>query len=212
MTGIAVIVVAHDSGPLLAQCVTRVLADAACCEVLVVDNASQDGAVDAVAAMKNARVLIVEDDERWLKTFHKMLGGEVALLDGSLNPQARQALVDRFQAGEIDVLVLSLRAAGAGINLTAATQVIHYDRWWNPAVEDQASDRAHRIGQTTTVVVHRLIANGTLERRIADVLEGKRKLAKALTAGGEGWICDLTDDELADLVLLSPLARQDAAA
>ena len=140
------------------------------------------------------------------------LGYEVALLDGSLNPQARQALVDRFQAGEIDVLVLSLRAAGAGINLTAATQVIHYDRWWNPAVEDQASDRAHRIGQTTTVVVHRLIANGTLERRIADVLEGKRKLAKALTAGGEGWICDLTDDELADLVLLSPLARQDAAA
>ena len=90
------------------------------------------------------------------------------LLHGSLSPARRDELVARFQAGDAPVFLLSLKAGGTGLNLTAATHVIHYDRWWNPAVEDQASDRAWRIGQTRAVQVHRLATRGTLEDRIAD--------------------------------------------
>jgi len=104
-------------------------------------------------------------------------------------------MVARFQAGEVPVFLLSLKAGGVGLNLTKATHVIHYDRWWNPAVEDQATDRAYRIGQDRPVQVHRLIAEGTLEERIATVLETKRGV-------GENWITELSDDELADLVRL----------
>jgi SNF2 family DNA or RNA helicase len=100
------------------------------------------------------------------------------------------------------VFLLSLKAGGVGLNLTRATHVIHYDRWWNPAVEDQATDRAYRIGQDRPVQVHRLIAEGTLEERIAVVLEKKRGLAEAVVGAGEDWITELSDDELADLVRL----------
>ena len=111
-------------------------------------------------------------------------------------------MVDRFQAGEIPVFLLSLKAGGVGLNLTRATHVIHYDRWWNPAVEDQATDRAYRIGQDRPVQVHRLIAEGTLEERIAQVLEKKRGLAESIVGAGEDWITELSDDALADLVRL----------
>ncbi|MFE6612395.1 DEAD/DEAH box helicase [Amycolatopsis sp. NPDC057786] len=124
------------------------------------------------------------------------------LLSGSSTPQAREDMVARFQAGEVPVFLLSLKAGGVGLNLTKATHVIHYDRWWNPAVEDQATDRAYRIGQDRPVQVHRLIAEGTLEERIAKVLETKRGLADAVVGAGENWITELTDDELADLVRL----------
>jgi SNF2 family DNA or RNA helicase len=80
--------------------------------------------------------------------------------------------------------------------------VLHYDRWWNPAVEDQATDRAYRIGQDKPVQVHRLIAEGTLEDRIAELLEKKRDLAEAVVGSGEGWITELSNDELAELVSL----------
>jgi SNF2 family DNA or RNA helicase len=98
--------------------------------------------------------------------------------------------------------VVSLKAGGTGLNLTRATHVLHYDRWWNPAVEDQASDRAWRIGQDRPVQVHRLICEGTLEERIAVLLETKRALADAVVGGGEAWVSELSDDELADLVAL----------
>ncbi|KFU77938.1 DEAD/DEAH box helicase, partial [Amycolatopsis lurida] len=124
------------------------------------------------------------------------------LLSGSSTPQAREDMVARFQAGEVPVFLLSLKAGGVGLNLTKATHVIHYDRWWNPAVEDQATDRAYRIGQDRPVQVHRLIAEGTLEERIAKVLETKRGLADAVIGAGENWITELSDDELADLVRL----------
>jgi SNF2 family DNA or RNA helicase len=88
------------------------------------------------------------------------------------------------------------------LNLTKATQVIHYDRWWNPAVEDQATDRAYRIGQDRPVQVHRMIVEGTLEERIAAVLETKRGLADAVVGSGEDWITELSDDQLAELVRL----------
>jgi SNF2 family DNA or RNA helicase len=101
------------------------------------------------------------------------------------------------------VFLLSLKAGGTGLNLTRATHVVHYDRWWNPAVEDQATDRAYRIGQDRPVQVHRMITEGTLEDRIATLLERKRELADAVVGSGEGWISELDDAELAELVTLS---------
>jgi SNF2 family DNA or RNA helicase len=111
-------------------------------------------------------------------------------------------MVRRFQAGEVPVFVLSLKAAGTGLNLTRADHVVHYDRWWNPAVEDQATDRAHRIGQTRVVQVHRLVAEGTVEESIAELISSKRSLADAVVNAGEGALTELTDAELADLVTL----------
>ena len=121
-------------------------------------------------------------------------------LHGGVTLPARQAMVDRFQSGEGPVLLLSLKAGGTGLNLTAATQVIHYDRWWNPAVEDQASDRAWRLGQTRTVQVHRLITEGTVEDRVAALLTAKRQLAGAVVGGGEAWLSEMSDADLAYLL------------
>lgn len=124
------------------------------------------------------------------------------LLHGGTPVPKREEMVDRFQAGEVPVFLLSLKAAGTGLNLTRADHVVHYDRWWNPAVEDQATDRAYRIGQTRPVQVHRLIAEGTIEDRIAAMLTSKRELAEAVLAGGEAALTELSDTELADLVEL----------
>ncbi|MCY0929993.1 SNF2-related protein [Streptomyces sp. H27-H1] len=124
------------------------------------------------------------------------------LLHGGTPVPRREELVDRFQAGEVPVFLLSLKAAGTGLNLTRAAHVIHYDRWWNPAVEEQATDRAYRIGQTQPVQVHRIIAEGTVEDRIAEMLEAKRALADAVLGSGETALTELTDRELADLVSL----------
>jgi superfamily II DNA or RNA helicase len=124
------------------------------------------------------------------------------LLHGGTAVAERQRMVDRFQSGEVPVFLLSLKAAGTGLNLTRAGHVVHYDRWWNPAVEDQATDRAHRIGQSRPVQVHRLIAEGTVEDRIAELLAGKRELADAVLGKGGGALTELTDTELAELVSL----------
>jgi len=123
-------------------------------------------------------------------------------LHGAVPVRRREEMVTRFQSGEVPVFLLSLKAGGTGLTLTRATHVLHYDRWWNPAVEDQATDRAYRIGQDRPVQVHRLIAEGTLEDRIAELLETKRELADAVIGSGEGWIAELSDGELADLVSL----------
>ncbi|MFF1494542.1 SNF2-related protein [Streptomyces sp. NPDC058304] len=124
------------------------------------------------------------------------------LLHGGTPVARREELVDRFQSGEVPVFLLSLKAAGTGLNLTRAGHVIHFDRWWNPAVEEQATDRAYRIGQTQPVQVHRIIAEGTVEDRIAEMLEAKRALADAVLGSGESALTELTDRELADLVSL----------
>ncbi|MFK4105414.1 DEAD/DEAH box helicase [Streptomyces sp. NPDC019531] len=126
----------------------------------------------------------------------------VDLLHGGTPVPERERMVDRFQSGAIPVLVLSLKAAGTGLNLTRAGHVIHFDRWWNPAVEEQATDRAYRIGQTQPVQVHRLITEGTVEDRIAEMLESKRALADAILGSGESALTELTDRELTDLVSL----------
>ncbi|MEU9063431.1 DEAD/DEAH box helicase [Streptomyces sp. NPDC048430] len=124
------------------------------------------------------------------------------LLHGGTPVPERERMVDSFQSGEIPVFLLSLKAAGTGLNLTRAAHVIHYDRWWNPAVEEQATDRAYRIGQTQPVQVHRLIAEGTVEDRISELLRSKRALADAVLGSGEAALTELSDRDLADLVSL----------
>ncbi|WP_225825309.1 DEAD/DEAH box helicase [Streptomyces naphthomycinicus] len=126
----------------------------------------------------------------------------VDLLHGGTPVPERERMVDRFQNGETPVLVLSLKAAGTGLNLTRAGHVVHFDRWWNPAVEEQATDRAYRIGQTQPVQVHRLVTEGTVEDRIAEMLAAKRALADAILGSGEAALTELTDRELSDLVSL----------
>ncbi|MFE0382497.1 SNF2-related protein [Streptomyces bungoensis] len=126
----------------------------------------------------------------------------VDLLHGGTPVPERERMVDRFQSGESPVLVLSLKAAGTGLNLTRAGHVVHFDRWWNPAVEEQATDRAYRIGQTQPVQVHRLVTEGTVEDRIAEMLAAKRALADAILGSGESALTELTDRELSDLVSL----------
>ncbi|MEV2247142.1 SNF2-related protein [Streptomyces sp. NPDC049970] len=124
------------------------------------------------------------------------------LLHGGTPVPEREVMVDRFQSAEVPVFLLSLKAAGTGLNLTRAAHVIHYDRWWNPAVEEQATDRAYRIGQTQPVQVHRLIAEGTVEDRISELLQSKRVLADAVLGSGEVALTELDDRDLADLVSL----------
>ncbi|MCX4714052.1 SNF2-related protein [Streptomyces griseus] len=128
-------------------------------------------------------------------------------LHGGTPVARREEMVARFQAGEAPVFLLSLKAAGTGLNLTRAGHVVHFDRWWNPAVEAQATDRAYRIGQTQPVQVHRLIAEGTIEDRIAEMLARKQGLADAVLGSGEAALTELTDAELADLVELRGGAR-----
>ena len=106
-------------------------------------------------------------------------------LDGATSAKARAERINAFQAGRGDVFLISLKAGGLGLNLTAADYVIHLDPWWNPAVEDQASDRAHRIGQTRPVTIYRLVAEGTIEEQIVDLLHRKRDLADQLLEGAD---------------------------
>ena len=122
-------------------------------------------------------------------------------LHGGLNPAARGDIVDAFQSGrdQARVLVLSLKAGGVGLNLTRANHVFHFDRWWNPAVEDQATDRVFRIGQTKNVQVHKLVCTGTLEERIDDLIQSKRSLSKAVVGESEGWLADMDNDALRSL-------------
>ncbi|MFF8797399.1 DEAD/DEAH box helicase [Streptomyces globisporus] len=124
------------------------------------------------------------------------------LLHGGTPVPERERMVDRFQSAEVPVFLLSLKAAGTGLNLTRAAHVVHFDRWWNPAVEEQATDRAYRIGQTQPVQVHRIVAEGTVEDRIAELLESKRALADAVLGSGESALTELSDRDLADLVSL----------
>jgi len=128
-------------------------------------------------------------------------------LHGGTPVREREAMVARFQAGEADpahvpVFLLSLKAGGTGLNLTRADHVVHLDRWWNPAVEEQATDRAYRIGQTRPVQVHRMITSGTIEEKVAELLTRKRALADAVLARGEAALTELSNADLRDFVSL----------
>ncbi|KPV43649.1 hypothetical protein AN477_11485 [Alicyclobacillus ferrooxydans] len=128
-------------------------------------------------------------------------GWRPQFLHGGLTSVTRGEIVDAFQSGrdKSPVLVLSLKAGGVGLNLTRANHVFHYDRWWNPAVEDQATDRVFRIGQTKNVQVHKLVCTGTLEERIDHLIQSKRSLSKAVVGESEGWLTEMDNDALRNL-------------
>ncbi|MEY4544616.1 MAG: polymerase-associated protein RapA [Pseudomonadota bacterium] len=143
--------------------------------------------------------------------FSANLGCEVVFLHGGTPKKARDEMIRRFQEEPHGprIFVLSIKAGGTGLNLTAASHVFHFDRWWNPAVEDQATDRAYRIGQKRTVQVHKLVCVGTVEEKIDRLLDQKRDLASKVVGDGEQWITELDGRALRDLFALSDGAVAD---
>ena len=141
------------------------------------------------------------------KRLEARFGRDVAFLHGGVPRSARDRMVERFQerAGPT-VFVLSLKAGGSGLNLTRANHVFHYDRWWNPAVENQATDRAFRIGQTKAVQVHKFVCAGTLEEKIAALIDRKAAVSERIVGTGEGWLTKLSNARLRELVALAPEA------
>ncbi len=141
----------------------------------------------------------------------ELFGEEVFFLHGGVARKRRDEMVERFQQDERApaIFVLSLKAGGTGLTLTRANHVVHFDRWWNPAVEDQATDRAFRIGQHRNVQVHKLVVAGTLEERIDEMIERKTEVAAAVVGSGEGWLTELSNDALRDLLRLGAEALGD---
>lgn len=138
---------------------------------------------------------------KWIEDAY---GRTPLFLHGGNSRKQRDAMVEDFQNNHQDtIFILSLKAGGTGLNLTAANHVIHYDLWWNPAVEAQATDRAYRIGQEKNVLVHRLLSEGTLEEKIDAMLKAKKELANLAVSTGEKWLGDLSNDELQNLVKLN---------
>jgi superfamily II DNA or RNA helicase len=163
-----------------------------------------DDILDVVLA-EGESVLVFSQYVQMVRLIERHLADQnIKTLTMSGQTRNRDETVAKFQAGAAPVLLLSLKAGGVGLNLTRATHVVHYDRWWNPAVEDQASDRAHRIGQDRPVQIHRLVTEGTLEERIATLLVSKRALAASVIGGGDSWLTDLSTAQLAELVALGP--------
>ncbi|WP_100332451.1 DEAD/DEAH box helicase [Bacillus xiapuensis] len=136
------------------------------------------------------------------REIERRFGIAVPFLNGSTSKEQRDRLVKNFQDGGFPVFLLSLKAGGTGLNLTAANHVIHYDRWWNPAVENQATDRAYRIGQDRFVHVHKMIATGTLEEKIDLMLEKKQALNEEIIRSDQ-WVTELSNEELLELISLS---------
>jgi SNF2 family DNA or RNA helicase len=153
-----------------------------------------------------------EMGERLVRELKHVLRTEVLFLHGGTPREQRDLLVKRFQdsGSTAKIFVLSVKAGGTGLNLTAATHVFHYDRWWNPAVEDQATDRAYRIGQQHHVQVHKFLCAGTIEEKIDAMLKSKRDLASRIVGEGEQWITELGNAELRELFALSPNAVIDS--
>ena len=170
------------------------------------DSAKAQALLDLLARSRAAgrKVLVFtqfrETGERLQDWIERASGRRPEFLHGGVSIATRTKMVDAFQNDRsVEVLLISLKAGGTGLNLTAASIVVHYDLWWNPAVEAQATDRAYRIGQKRDVLVYRLITEGTFEEKINRMLAQKRELADLTVATGETWIGDLTNDELADL-------------
>ena len=141
--------------------------------------------------------------ELLLKLINEVFGKQVPFLHGAVPRKKRDEMVDLFQNEKrVRTMILSLKAGGTGLNLTAAKNVIHFDLWWNPAVETQATDRAYRIGQTKDVLIYRLLTQGTFEEKINEMLLKKKELAELAVSKGEKWIGELSDDELTEIVRL----------
>ena len=153
----------------------------------------------------NEKVLIftqyVEMGEIMKKLISKTFNEEVLFLHGSLSRKKRDNMVKRFQNNtQTKIFIVSLKAGGTGLNLTAANHVVHYDLWWNPAVENQATDRAYRIGQKDNVMVYRFITTGTFEERINDMIHDKKELAELTVGSGEKFITEMSDNELKEML------------
>lgn len=173
---------------------------------------SESGKMDV---LMNILENILENDEKVLiftqyvkmgrimkELIEEKFSEEVLFLHGGISRTKRDAMIEDFQEGYPKIFILSLKAGGTGLNLTAASNVIHYDLWWNPAVENQATDRAYRIGQKENVMVYRFITTGTLEERINQILLGKRELVEMTIEGNESFITEMSDDELRDMLNL----------
>ena len=133
-----------------------------------------------------------------------ILGQRPPFLHGGVSRTKRENMISSFQNGpQVPILLISLKAGGTGLNLTAANRVIHYDRWWNPAVEDQATDRAWRIGQNQTVFVHKLVCQGTLEEKIDQLLTDKKELAEKSVGTGDDWFTNLDTEQLREVLSLN---------
>ncbi|MGP8337650.1 MAG: DEAD/DEAH box helicase [Methanosarcinaceae archaeon] len=137
------------------------------------------------------------------KHFQEIFGQEVLFLYGAVSQKKREEMIKRFSQDDgPQIFILSLKAGGVGLNLTRANHVFHFDRWWNPAVENQATDRAFRIGQTKNVQVHKFICDGTLEERIDEMIESKKALAENVIGTGEGWLTEMSTEQLRDMFTL----------
>lgn len=135
------------------------------------------------------------------KLLEERFSTKIPFLHGGLSRKARDVIINDFQNSlQFNILIVSLKAGGTGLNLTAANHVIHYDLWWNPAVEAQATDRAYRIGQKHNVMVYRLISSGTFEERINEMIQSKKELANLTISSGESWITEFSNNQLRDLV------------
>jgi len=134
----------------------------------------------------------------------EIFGQSGLVLHGGTPVKKRQGLVKSFQEDDrVPFMVLSLKAGGTGLNLTAASHVIHFDRWWNPAVENQATDRAFRIGQRKNVLVHKFVCRGTVEERIDEMIASKQKLSdEVLSGGGDSALTEMSNEELLSMVSL----------
>jgi SNF2 family DNA or RNA helicase len=143
----------------------------------------------------------------------EVFGREVLFLHGGVLKKHRDRMVERFQAdgNGPSLFILSLKAGGTGLNLTRASHVIHFDRWWNPAVENQATDRAYRIGQTRNVQVHKFICAGTLEEKIDEMIEQKKEISEKVIGTGEAWLTEFSTAKLKDLFALRKEAIGDVA-
>jgi len=154
------------------------------------------------------RTLIFTQFAEWGKDLQAYLEqqfkGEVLFLYGSTSRKQREVMVDRFQNDPQAprIFILSLKAGGVGLNLTRANHVFHFDRWWNPAVENQATDRVFRIGQTRNVQVHKFVCTGTLEERIHELIESKKALSEQVVGTGETWLTELDTDQLRNMLML----------
>ncbi len=161
-----------------------------------------------IALAEGDRALIFTQFAEWgklLKPYlEKQLGRETLFFYGSTSKKQREEMIDRFQHDPQGppIMILSLKAGGVGLNLTRANHVFHFDRWWNPAVENQATDRVFRIGQTRNVQVHKFVCTGTLEEKINDMIESKKQLAEQVVGAGEEWLTELDSDQLRNLLIL----------
>lgn len=148
------------------------------------------------------RILIFSQFTSMLKLILRQLsssGFSCMYLDGDTPPASRVELTARFNGGESQILLISLKAGGTGLNLTGADVVIHYDPWWNPAAEDQATDRAHRIGQTHKVDVIRLVTHDSVEEKVVELGQRKKALFDQLITPGEELVTALTEQDIRDL-------------